>query len=96
LIAIRDWPDFLGDIPEQSEKRISDYGDEEQNAALEETGASQAPAFEVQHEEQSESIRETRRSSVSKSQLTLEAKLTAISRRWRNGVVASAYRHLIE
>jgi hypothetical protein len=59
---------------------------------LEETGASQAPAFEVKHEEQSksESIRETRRSSVSKSQLTLEAKLTAISRRWRDGVVASA------
>jgi hypothetical protein len=61
--------DSFGDIPEQSEKRISDNGDEEQNAALEETGASQAPAYEVKQEEQSksESIRETRRSSVSKS-----------------------------
>jgi hypothetical protein len=40
-----------------------------QNAALEETGASQAPAYEVKHKEQSKSerIRETRRSSVSES-----------------------------
>jgi hypothetical protein len=54
-------PDSLGGIPERSEKRISDDGNKEQNAALEETGASQAPAYEVKHKEQSKSKESAKR-----------------------------------
>lgn len=59
----------MSDISKQCGKRITDNGNEKQNAALEETRVSQEPAYEIEREEQSkgESLGKTRRSSLSKS-----------------------------